>query len=899
MTFVLACDEYIYAFFANTLKMALDARYAVRLVGGVNPTSGNLTAAGGDLPLEVADEHWLHSASGGLPASATAGFRLVDGGWRRLEIAFAQVVSVPTATASGLEYNRFTFTLLDLGRAFERLCVSSALAFESAGSLDGAMAVFVSEGAKAAASDPAAWVLSAAGIQQLPAPVPATPLSAKSMWTSHVSGVDLRDPSGGMGGMSALSSLLPNRFTSAGRNTPAFEDAAEELYDIAAAANHDFDSFSEHKRARVICALVMRKRIAAHAEAVLQQYVSPAECFQFASLFRLSVDEAFQVYFVAGWRLGYASVGKLMGDKCDGSRAWVLVGHLLGDSASPASVSRLNGRVGELLPMLETAELRDASAEVRVAKMSRLLVTGKAGDKGDDDKSGKREDWAHALARPPVVALMSALEPLHVEPLVQYRVARALMNADAALGLQLLTGALSPPSTIKILSDMKAAFNVEAALQAFQRDLCISEGALRNEWFQCIHRDAVTNLVKGNWDVGEGGAQLNLWNGMVAPLIMMRKGEHFLEGITCPSPRDFFSSEKLLRLGGPVVAEWFAVLSMTGSAPGSVASVFSTLHELATRIEALPNEWAESRSSLMVLLQDAGADCFRDSGVAWRFMLCSSVRTATKPVSFADSTNAIHAHVGQIKEILTRVDHEVRMTQLRRRGQFSSAGSSAGSSIGSASTFSASATGAPSSRPLSATGSGMTDLYNGLESISMVGSESPSTRTGMQRSAALSGSVATSIPPATLEAEWGTLTSKLQRSARNGADGYWFGNIFGGAPPGHSIEDMCPGSLCPNARDAHKYCVRTPFQCTHPAPPFQLVVKVRSEGQGGYQGGGGKGDQGGYQGGGGKGYQGGYQGGGGKGKGGYGGGKGGQGGGHNNKRQGNGGGRGNNKRQNF
>ena len=166
----------------------------------------------------------------------------------------------------------------------------------------------------------------------------------------------------------------------------------------------------------------------------------------------------------------------------------------------------------------------------------------------------------------------------------------------------------------------------------------------------------------------------------------------------------------------------------------------------------------------------------------------------------------------------------------------------------------------------------------------------------MQRSAALSGSVATSIPPATLEAEWGTLTSKLQRSARNGADGYWFGNIFGGAPPGHSIDDMCPGALCPNSRDAHKYCLGGPFQCTHPAPPFQLVVRVRAEH---YQGGGGKGDQGGYQGGGGKGYQGGYQGGSGKGKGGYGGGRGGQGGGQYNKRQGNGGGRGNNKRQNF
>ena len=182
------------------------------------------------------------------------------------------------------------------------------------------------------------------------------------------------------------------------------------------------------------------------------------------------------------------------------------------------------------------------------------------------------------------------------------------------------------------------------------------------------------------------------------------------------------------------------------------------------------------------------------------------------------------------------------MTQLRRRGQSPSALSSAGSTLGSPSAF-----GAPDSRPPSAAGSAVTDLYNNLESVSQVGSVTPSTAAGMQRSVALSGTVASSIPPATLEAEWGTLTSKLRRSGQ----GYWFGNIFGGAPPGHSIDDLCPGSLCPNARDAHKYCLRTPFQCSHPAPPFQLVVRVgsaESQGggyQGGHQGGGGKGGNGG------------------------------------------------------
>ena len=106
------------------LQLKRDARYAMRLANGVNPTSWHLTTARGELPLEVAGEHWLRAASGGLSAPAIEGFCPAYGGSRRLQIALSQAMSLPTATAKGMEY-RSTFTLFEFDRTFEGLCQDS------------------------------------------------------------------------------------------------------------------------------------------------------------------------------------------------------------------------------------------------------------------------------------------------------------------------------------------------------------------------------------------------------------------------------------------------------------------------------------------------------------------------------------------------------------------------------------------------------------------------------------------------------------------------------------------------------------------------------------------------------------------------------------------------------
>ena len=87
--------------------MVVDPKFAVRLLGGLNPTATNLNTAAGDLPLEVHATHWLVVASGGLPPPATAGYHSVDGGWRRVEVTLAQVLQVDPVAA--LEYHRITF----------------------------------------------------------------------------------------------------------------------------------------------------------------------------------------------------------------------------------------------------------------------------------------------------------------------------------------------------------------------------------------------------------------------------------------------------------------------------------------------------------------------------------------------------------------------------------------------------------------------------------------------------------------------------------------------------------------------------------------------------------------------------------------------------------------------
>ena len=186
--------------------------------------------------------------------------------------------------------------------------------------------------------------------------------------------------------------------------------------------------------------------------------VPVTRCFDAGARYRLSAREAFPMYFLDAFRAAFPNIALLVGETIDPTEAWGYVSQMLGKQPESSSTQALEGSIGQLLPHLDTATLRAAPAQERVAEMQKLvrqmhadsgsdkLVTS-SGDAASDTEAIATLDsaaWARILQQPQVKALLARLEPLNVTPLVEYRVARVLLSDPAAMGMQIVAGKCKP-----------------------------------------------------------------------------------------------------------------------------------------------------------------------------------------------------------------------------------------------------------------------------------------------------------------------------------------------------------------------------------------------------------------------------------------------------------------------
>ena len=271
---------------------------------------------------------------------------------------------------------------------------------------------------------------------------------------------------------------------------------------------------------------------------------------------------------------------------------------MLGKPPESASTQALEGSVGQLLPHLDTASLRAAPAHERVAEMQKLVrqmnadtgaekMVAIAGDASTGTEAISTLDsaaWARILQQPAVRALLACLEPLNVTPLVEHRVVRVLLRDPAAIGMQIVAGKCKPVQAT--LRQMGAACTKAAILLTFQRSLCVEENILMLTWYEAISESAVHKLVSGKWNTtgvattllttASASDSLDWWGDFAQPILLKKHGSTFLSSLPpLATPADFFSDERRLRLGTPVILEFFDIIGMSGTAVGSVASVDS------------------------------------------------------------------------------------------------------------------------------------------------------------------------------------------------------------------------------------------------------------------------------------------------------------------------------------
>jgi hypothetical protein len=92
-----------------------------------------------------------------------------------------------------------------------------------------------------------------------------------------------------------------------------------------------------------------------------------------------------------------------------------------------------------------------------------------------------------------------------------------------------------------------------------QRHLCVdSTNTLRMEWFTAVNEATCIKLFNGQWAVGKSSAtSIDLWAEVAAPLLLKKRGNHFLDKLPRLEPEFFFASEFALRMGAPVINDFF------------------------------------------------------------------------------------------------------------------------------------------------------------------------------------------------------------------------------------------------------------------------------------------------------------------------------------------------------
>ena len=740
---------------------------------------------------------------------------------RELDVAMFQMVKCDVALLG--RTIRSVASSLDASSAKLQECLDEGMPWSVLGSKVAAVACWVAWGRKCARVRPAQWLWGLAHMMALP-PHTGAALPQAALFSDEITYEMLSTAEGAPRGVAAFRAVVPYGYTPEGRRSAIFGDSLEEIVDAVELGRPGFAAMaSVTRQARAFSSLILRLMPADVPQLLI--CVPIARCFDAGSRYRLTAVEAFPMYFLDAFRAAFPNMALLFGSTIDPTEAWGYVGQMLGKPPESSSTQSLEGNVGQLLPHLDTASLRAAPAQERVAEMQKLVRQMNA-DSGSEKMVARTGDtaagaeaistldsaaWARILQQPAVRALLASLEPLNVTPLVEHRVVRVLLRDPAAIGMQIVTGKCKPVQVT--LRQMGAACTKAAILLTFQRSLCVEDNILMLTWFEAISDSAVQKLVLGKWNTtgvaiqlgttASAADSLDWWGEFAQPILLKRHGSTFLSSLPpLAAPADFFSDERRLRLGTPVLLEFFDIIGMSGTAVGSVASVLKSLRDICDSVDNFPPRWLPSATACRKLMVLAGVRFFQDAGLIWTQMLQGSTEHAIKPLLLAPPESGGHAHLADLRQIL--VDTKVHLRKEELLGVDQGVVPTTVMDLSSL---------ARASDAASVDGSQVGSVLSAGPSASVVGSQISSLSSG---SGSLVSSASTTLmaPPASqVLLDWGSLLNMCWPEG----NGFWFANVWSG-PQDNSYElppNTSPCKLMTNLSQQHKYCFHSPGSCTH------------------------------------------------------------------------------------
>ena len=558
--------------------------------GDGTDAEANINASVPGVKLRLGATHWLKEASGG------ADFAL----WSQLEMT---ILSACYFDADALDSVKVADTALSPATmaGITRAALNAGMDRSSKGSMQAALYHLAAFVRAKRSSAPVVYTID--DPQQFSDVDDTQPFSTvESSWLWKLSVPMCVDDDGDALGLAAMAEMLQGKFTSATRSQGDFKSCAIELYQITKETHSNLSSLSDERKAMSIASAIGSMA----PDASLLVAVPVKKSLYAAMRYRRAADKALLQRFLQAWALAFPNLYELLTSRCSTREAWAYAARLLGQEPTFVALQALDARIPKLISAIEAdATLASPNADVgaRVAEMERLLgatagARASSTATGPSDSRSSSEDTLNLtklLAEPKVKALMAELEPLHVTPLVPYRVIRTMLQSDTALGFKFMQGQKVDNTLFKAFGSCVAPGPI---VDAFKRHMAVdSDSTVRTELYELFDADAgrctlPLKLVAGTF-ASDKGLHFNPWLEAAAPRFKVLMGGHTAhaehDAAAAANPAVFFSNEYMLRHGATPLVEAFSFIGLPKEGSDSLANALATLLKYSFRVSLLPN----------------------------------------------------------------------------------------------------------------------------------------------------------------------------------------------------------------------------------------------------------------------------------------------------------------------
>ena len=307
-----------------------------------------------------------------------------------------------------------------------------------------------------------------------------------------------------------------------------------------------------------------------------------------------------------------------------------------------------------------TSEGQDARIEQLMASVrTEISLPGAAGSR----KEMEGDQLVALYKRPDFQDLNRTLEGLQTLPLDGKTIVREMLSADSAAGWMQLAGSAVPQKAFRTVRGLSADKGISTIHEYFNSALALNSDGTRIEGAgTLVAEKVVKNTINGNLANGAAKDQIDYWNDVALPVVLVRDGRDAVADLQHMSnPSDFFLDPARMELALDALTSWFAAFGYGGKTTGSLNATLRNITKWA-KVLVRMRDSEPRKAGIVTIFRDAANSIFSEFATAVKAMLAGPIGAAVRPTAvMLPGTTAAGAWTAATTNIAAIVDEHKQM----------------------------------------------------------------------------------------------------------------------------------------------------------------------------------------------------------------------------------------------